>query len=77
MFKSQIFFNFVIKKVKIFWLFDFSGFTFDKNKQISKNKKIKKSTLIDFFTYFKQKSQPKNSNNLVPNGALIYTNTHI
>ena len=59
MLKSQAFFKLATKKVKIFWLFCFCGFTLGKIKQISKIRKAKKPTLIGFFAYFKQKSQKK------------------
>ena len=53
MLKSQAFFKLATKKAKIFWLFCFCDFTLGKTKQKSKNKKVKKSILIDFFSYFK------------------------
>ena len=56
MLKSQAFFKLVTKNIKFFCFF---CFTLAKTKQISKIKKAKKPTLIGFFAYFKQKSQPK------------------
>ena len=59
MFISQIFFKLATKKAKGFWFFYFCDYTLAKTKQKNKNRKAKKSTLIEFFSYFKQKKLKK------------------
>ena len=46
MLKSQVFFKLATKKVKIFWLFCFCGFTLGKIKQKSKIRKAKKPIIL-------------------------------